>query len=414
MAYQVSGRIRAALDALVSDPQIQRALSFMETDQEEIIQRQMELASIPAPTYHEEEKARRLLELLRSEGLEECRIDEQGNCSGIRRGTGGGKTVLLEAHMDTVFPLDTDLTQKREGGWIYGPGIVDDTRGCVTVLSVLRAMNAAGLRTKGDIHFVGTVQEEGMGGMRGMEYYVNHHPELQASVSIDGSGHRGAIYLATGIQTAEITFRGKGGHAYLAFGEVANPIHAACRAAAKIACLQVPDYPRTTYAVTNLHAGNMSAVHAIPDEARIVVNFRSNGVEELEELRKKIFAAVEEACREETDFWGKDTVTWECRYLCDIPAGRQEKEAPIVQAAVAASQFLGCQEPRLPEEGCTNCSRAIAAGIPAVCLGEGDYDPYIHSLQERFKEEEAYKGCQQALLVTLLCAGLGERESILE
>ncbi len=414
MAYQVSGRIQAALDALVSDPQIQRALSFMETDQEEIIQRQMELASIPAPTYHEEEKARRLLELLRSEGLEECRIDEQGNCSGIRRGTGGGKTVLLEAHMDTVFPLDTDLTQKRGGGWIYGPGIVDDTRGCVTVLSVLRAMNAAGLRTKGDIHFVGTVQEEGMGGMRGMEYYVNHHPELQASVSIDGSGHRGAIYLATGIQTAEITFRGKGGHAYLAFGEVANPIHAACRAAAKIACLQVPDDPRTTYAVTNLHAGNMSAVHAIPDEARIVVNFRSNGVEELEELRKKIFAAVEEACREETDFWGKDTVTWECRYLCDIPAGRQEKEAPIVQAAVAASQFLGCQEPRLPEEGCTNCSRAIAAGIPAVCLGEGDYDPYIHSLQERFKEEEAYKGCQQALLVTLLCAGLGERESILE
>lgn len=414
MAYQVSGRIRATLDALVSDPQIQRALSFMETDQEEIIQRQMELAAIPAPTYHEEEKARRLLELLRSEGLEECRIDERGNCSGIRRGTGGGKTVLLEAHMDTVFPLDTDLTQKREGGWIYGPGIVDDTRGCVTVLSVLRAMNAAGLRTKGDIHFVGTVQEEGMGGMRGMEYYVNHHPELQASVSIDGSGHMGAIYLATGIQTAEITFRGKGGHAYLAFGEVANPIHAACRATAKIACLRVPEYPRTTYAVTNLHAGNLSAVHAIPAEAKIVVNFRSNGVEELEELRKKIFAAVEEACREETDFWGKDTITWECRYLCDIPAGRQEKEAPIVQAAVAASRFLGCAEPRLPEEGCTNCSRAIAAGIPAVCLGEGDYDPYIHSLKERFREADAYKGCQQALLVTLLCAGTGERESILE
>lgn len=414
MTYHVSGKVRSALDALVSDPRVQKALSFMEADQEEIIERQMELAAIPAPTYHEEEKARRLLELFRSEGLEECQIDAQGNCSGIRRGTGGGKALLLEAHMDTVFPLDTDLTQRREEGWIYGPGIVDDTRGCVTVLSVLRAMNAAGLQTKGDIHFVGTVQEEGMGGMRGMEYYVNHHPELQASVSIDGSGYMGAIYLATGIQTAEITFRGKGGHAYLAFGEVANPIHAACRSAEKIARIRVPEYPRTTYAVTNLHAGNMSAVHAIPAEAKIVVNFRSNGVKELEELRKKIFDAVEEACREETEFWGKDPITWECRYLCDVPAGRQEKDSPIVQAAVAASQFLGCQEPRLPEEGCTNCSRAIAAGLPAVCLGEGDYDPYIHSLKERFKEAEAYKGCQQALLVTLLCAGLGERESILE
>lgn len=413
MSDPISQRVRQALAALTGEEKVQRALRFMEEDREEILNRQMELALIPAPTYHEEKKAMRLLEMFRAEGLEECCIDPQGNCVGLRRGTGGGKTVLLEAHMDTVFPLDTRLEITRADGWVHCPGISDDTRGCVTLLSVVRALNAAGLTTKGDIQVVGTVREEGMGNMEGMEYYVNHHPELEASVSIDGTGHRGAIYRATGIQTARITFRGVGGHAYLAFGEVANPVHAAARAVEKISNLQVPKDPRTTYAVTNFHAGNLSAVHAIPDEAQIVVNFRSNSPAELEKLRKAIFDAIEEACREETAFWGKDTITYDCEYLCTIPAADQDENAPIVQAAVACSQFLGCEEVSLPKDGCTNCSRALAAGLPAVCLGETDYDPHMHTLQERFREEGDYLLCQQALLLTLLCAGSEGGDSIL-
>ena len=287
------------------------------------------------------------------------------------------------------------------------------SRGCVTVLSTVRALNAAGIRTRGDIQVVGTVQEEGMGALKGMKYYVNHHPELEASVSVDGDGFRGVIYRATGIQTAEITFRGKGGHAYIAFGEIANPVHAAGRAIEKLSKMEVPKDPKTTFAVTCLHAGADSSVHVVPSEAKMVVNFRSNTPEELEKLREKIFNAIGEACREETAFWGKDEITYECKYLCDVPAGGQDDHAPIVEAAVAASRFLGCAEPNLYPDGCTNCNRAIEAGLPAVCLGDGDYDPHIHSTEERFREEGAYKGCQQALLVTLLCAGTEFQDSVL-
>lgn len=413
MEYQVSQKVQSALDALTANAKVQRALEFMQEDQEEIIQRQIELTLIPAPTFHEEKKAARLLEMFREEGLEDCHIDEYGNCVGIRRGTGGGKTVLLEGHMDTVFALDTELKIIREDGWIHCPGIVDDTRGCVTTLSTVRALNAAGIQTRGDIHVVGTVQEEGMGALKGMQYYVNHHPELEASVSIDSDGYSGVIYRATGIQTARITFHGTGGHAYLAFGEVANPIHAASRAIAKIANLRVPSDPKTTYAVTNFHAGNFAGVHAIPAEVEIVINFRSNDPEELEKLRKQIFDAIDEACREETEFWGKDAITYDCEYLCDVGAGVQDSHAPIVEAAYAASRFLGCEHPHVYPDGCTNANRAIEAGLPAVCLGDSNYETHIHSLEEVFKEEGAYKGCQQALLTVLLCAGTEEQESIL-
>ena len=190
MEYQVSEKIQEKLKALTENADVQKALAFMEEDQEKVIEKQIELTLIPAPTYHEQEKAARMLEMFKEEGLTDCHIDEYGNCVGIRKGTGGGKTTLVEGHMDTVFPLDTELKIVREDGYIKCPGIVDDTRGCAAVLSTVRALNAAGIQTKGDIHFVGTVQEEGTGALKGMQYYVNHHPELEASISVDGAGYQ--------------------------------------------------------------------------------------------------------------------------------------------------------------------------------------------------------------------------------
>ena len=414
MEYKVSEQVRQKFDALVKDEKVQKALKFMEEDQDAVIDRQIELTLIPAPTYHEQKKAERMLEMFKEEGLSDCHIDEYGNCVGIRKGTGGGKTTLVEGHMDTVFALDTELKIVREDGFIKCPGIVDDTRGCAAVLSTIRALNAAGIQTKGDIHFVGTVQEEGTGALKGMKYYVDHHPELEASISVDGPGYQEITYEATGIQTYEVNFNGIGGHACGMFGKVANPLHAAARAIAKISEFRVPADPMTTFAVTNFHAGSFEAVHAIVPTAQIRFNFRSNSQEELEKLRDRIFAAIDEAGKEETDRWGMDTITYEVKHICDVNAGHQDSHASIVEGAMAAAEFLGCAEPKLGNGGSTNCNRALEAGLPAVCLGGGcDYDCQCHTLDEQFKVEDAFKGCQQTLLMTLLCAGTEMTESII-
>ena len=414
MEYKVSEQVRQKFDALVKDEKVQKALKFMEEDQDAVIDRQIELTLIPAPTYHEQKKAERMLEMFKEEGLSDCHIDEYGNCVGIRKGPGGGKTTLVEGHMDTVFALDTELKIVREDGFIKCPGIVDDTRGCAAVLSTIRALNAAGIQTKGDIHFVGTVQEEGTGALKGMKYYVDHHPELEASISVDGPGYQEITYEATGIQTYEVNFNGIGGHACGMFGKVANPLHAAARAIAKISEFRVPADPMTTFAVTNFHAGSFEAVHAIVPTAQIRFNFRSNSQEELEKLRDRIFAAIDEACKEETDRWGMDTITYEVKHICDVNAGHQDSHASIVEGAMAAAEFLGCAEPKLGNGGSTNCNRALEAGLPAVCLGGGcDYDCQCHTLDEQFKVEDAFKGCQQTLLMTLLCAGTEMTESII-
>ena len=82
MQYQVSEEMQSRINALTEKENVQKALKFMEEDQEEIIQKQIELTLIPAPTFHEENKAKRLLEMFKEEGLEDCHIDEYGEvCS---------------------------------------------------------------------------------------------------------------------------------------------------------------------------------------------------------------------------------------------------------------------------------------------------------------------------------------------
>ena len=79
MEYQVSEQVRRKFDALTKNEKVIKALDFMEKDQDAIIDKQIELTLIPAPTHHEQKKAERLLEMFKEEGLTDCHIDEYGN-----------------------------------------------------------------------------------------------------------------------------------------------------------------------------------------------------------------------------------------------------------------------------------------------------------------------------------------------
>ncbi len=412
MAYLVSEGVEQQLSQLLEKPQVKGALEWIERDQENSLEEQIRLTCVEAPTYQEQKRAELFAQLLKELGLEDVRIDRGGNVLGLRRGTKGGKKVLVEAHMDTVFPLGSVQGVKRENGFLYAPGISDDTRGLAVILGVIRALDEANITCCSDILFAGTTREEGGGAMGGMKDLLDDMGEDIACVlSVDSASIENIIYCATGLRTMEFTFRGIGGHAYSAFGDVAQPVHAAARAAAKIAAMEVPKDPKTTFAVSNFHAGNMAGMHAIPAECSIVVNYRSNDAQVLEKLHERIFAIMQEACDEETARWGKDTVTWCHRCHCDVPAGSQDIHAQLVEELASVIRLMG-REPRFLPGGATNCNISIARGIPSVCMGfswcaEGD-TTMDHTLNEKFPIENAFKGVQTAFLMTLLAAGMAE------
>lgn len=399
---------------------VKEALRFIEEDQPNAIDEQKELVVIEAPTGHEENRSRVFADKFRALGLEDVHIDRGGNVVGTRRGTGKGPKVLIEGHLDTVFPFGTVTGVEERDGFLYAPGIGDDTRALAMLFCLIRALNKTDIKTVGDIIFVGTTREEGLGGLGGMKDFLKDNTDIDISLSLDNNDMSALVYQATGGETYEVNFYGIGGHAFGCFGLMAQPIHAAARAVSKIADFVVPSDPKTSFCVSNFHGGNDAGVHAIAPKATIKFNFRSNSQEELAKLREKIFNAIEEACREETEKWGKDTVTWDKKLLCDVPGGIQDANSPLVETAYLGLTSLGI-EPVFYKGGCTNANVAVSKGIPAICMGrayapdENSKNIMNHSIHEKFPIEGAYKAIQQAFMVLMMAAGIeGEFPSVIE
>ena len=59
--------------------------------------------------------------------------------------------LLVNAHLDTVFPEGTDVNVRRQGTRLMAPGVGDDTRGLAAILALIRALDAAQIQTRPDI-----------------------------------------------------------------------------------------------------------------------------------------------------------------------------------------------------------------------------------------------------------------------
>ena len=76
--------------------------------------------------------------MFREAGLQNVRIDKEGNVLGDRPGVQPRPRLVFTAHLDTVFPEGTDVRVKRDGNMLRGPGIGDDCRGLAVLLAVVR------------------------------------------------------------------------------------------------------------------------------------------------------------------------------------------------------------------------------------------------------------------------------------
>jgi acetylornithine deacetylase len=100
---------------------------------------------------------------------EQSSYENRPNVAGTRRGTGGGRSILLNAHTDTVDPGDPaawrgdPLSGALEGDLLYGRGSCDMKGGLVTHLITLDAISDLGLKLRGDVTVAATVGEENGG-----------------------------------------------------------------------------------------------------------------------------------------------------------------------------------------------------------------------------------------------------------
>ncbi|MFD2571486.1 M20/M25/M40 family metallo-hydrolase [Spirosoma soli] len=368
----------------------------------------IKLTEIPSPPFKETERAKAYAAMMKEAGADSVWIDEVSNVIAKRKGRSGKKTVVVEAHLDTVFPAGTDVKVKAKGDTLYAPGVGDDTRGLTAVLAVLKGMERAKIETDADVLFVGAVGEEGLGDLRGVKHLFRPGgPKIDSYIAVDGHGISGITHRGLGSHRYRITFKGPGGHSYGAFG-IVNP-HGALGKAIYYFTADADKFTRqgikTTYNVGVISGG--TSVNAIPFESSMEVDMRSESPEQLAGVDKLLQAAVQRALKEENAIKrsGPD-LTVEVKLVGDRPSGRIEPTIPLVQRAMAVSKFLDA-EPKL-SVGSTNANIPIAKGVPSVTIGSGGTGGGAHSLKEWWLNDKGYLGMQRIMLVLLAEAGMAE------
>ena len=399
----------ARVKRITSDPRFTAAMAAIDRDHDRLVAEIIKLTEVPAPPFKEDDRADLFLQMLREHGLTDVEKDAEGNVMGVRRGTGSGPLVAIVAHLDTVFPEDTDVTVKREGTRLTAPGVGDNSRSLAVMLAMMRAMDTAGILTASDILFVGDVGEEGLGDLRGVKYLLRqgkYKDRIRQFIALDGSGRGDDIVVGgVGSKRYRVTFKGPGGHSYSAFGLV-NPAFAMGAAMQKLATIRVPALPKTTFNVGVVGGG--TSVNTIPREMWMEIDMRSESPLELEKLETMFLMLVRTSVDEENRArsTAEGSIEADIKLVGDRPSGRTPQDAPIVRMAAQAVVAAGMT----PTYGLssTDANLPISLGIPAIRLNSGGTSDRAHAPDEWIDvEKTASVTGIKALLATLIAVAGG-------
>ena len=382
--------------ALLARPQTTAAFAAVDQDRDNILREWRAITEINAPSGHERERAAYIERLLRAYKLTNIHYDAAGNLVALRKGTGGGPTVVFDAHLDTVFQPGLQIKTTIRDGRIYAPGIGDDTRNIEALLATMRALDAVKIKTRGDLIFVFTVEEETT--MRGVKAFLDENKaKIDEYVALDG-GYESFTYGGIGINWYRQHFIGPGGHTRSATPPYSATLPLA-RAIERIYQLQVPRNPSSNLNIGML--GGSEVVNAKASDAWFTVDLRSTSNEVIADLDKKIAAIL----KEEAERVG---MTVKTEIISSSPSAQLpgHRDSLLVRTAEAVHQAMGFNVPP-SVTGSNNSSAALLAGVSSISTGAGPCED-AHAITENCEIEPLYKGIKKVLLLELSLAQLDE------
>lgn len=399
---------KSEIKSLADHEAVKRAFNHIMTLEAETRADHIKLTEIPAPPFKEEKRAEAFKVMLKSAGVDSIWIDEVGNVLALKRGKIGARTVCLDAHLDTVFPEETDVTVKESNDTLFAPGIGDDTRGLALLLAIVKTMDQQKIEMNDDVLYIASVGEEGLGDLRGVKHIFREDgPKIDSWISIDGGDVGRVNNMGLGSYRYRVIYKGPGGHSWGAFGLV-NPHHALGDAIARFV-ERADDFvstgPRTSYNVGVISGG--TSVNSIPFESIMEIDMRSVEPSQLDSMETLLEISVKEALDNQNAKrkLGAE-LSVEIIKIGDRPSGELSSDLPLIQRALCATAQIG-RRPSLTR-GSTNSNIPISLNIPAVTIGRGGVGANAHALDEWWLNKEGHKSIQMALLLLVAEAGLAE------
>ena len=348
------------------------------------------VGEVPAETFKEEKRVRFVLDRFRESGLDKISSDEVNNALAVLPGKGGKKSILVCAHLDTLFDEGVDHTVTVGTETVQGAGIADNSLGVAVLCSLPNFLQHWEIELQSDLILMGASRGLGRGDIQGMNFFLDHHPgDLVAGVCIEGVDLGRLSYQSIGMLRGEITCRlpsgaPRGAHAGL------GTIEPLAEVVRLIEQIPTPLRPRTTITLGALNAG--SSFHQTASKGSLRFEVRSAQIGMVATIQERLEEIVSKVALE-------TGVELNLEIIARRRNGGIEFEHPLVRTTRSVMEKLDVKPEVRPSVG--ELSSLISRNIPGVTLGLSERCE-VEDGKEGVRIEPMFSGIAQ--LVTLLQA----------
>ncbi len=388
--YAKPSRCEDVVRGIYESESFKKIERFLNTQFDDVVEEIKTISQIPSPTFFEKQKSDYVRSRFEALNLEDVRIDDVNNTTGRLPGKSGDGAFIICAHIDTVFPEETELLVREKGGRLYCPSIGDNSTSIAGMLAIIEAFNLVAYTPPWDVIFLANSREEGRGDLEGIRCFLDRaaasdpETDIKGVISIDGK-YNTICNRGVGSRRLKVEVKTEGGHSWHDFGNT-SAIHAMGGAIGRIARLTAPESPRTTYNVGVVSGG--STVNTIAETATMLIDIRSAEIEMLRKMEEEIRNVVRESMDEFDAACAIEVVG-------DRPSGAIGDDHPFVQTVLSASSLFGIE--KTPRASSTDSNIPLSRGVPSVTFGVYSGNA-AHTVNEYIEPASIKKGLPTAAL----------------
>ena len=357
------------------------------------------LIAIPSPSHEEMNAAEFLAEKMREYGFNTAKTDALGDAMGVIKGKSGGRSFLLNGHIDhvpvgdMVDPYSGRLMDGAEfedtGKVIYGRAACDMKAAVAAMVLAGKAIQELGIRLNGD-YKVAAVSLEEVGGLGTKSTIVDS--QFLADVVLIGEatnmelalGHRGSI-------KCNVIVHGRSCHASAPERGI-NALYKGLKMIAKIKDELAPSLPvdpvygKASLVVTQIEV-SPKASNVVPEECKFIIDCRNHPGFTDHDLYAALNSIIEEFKGADHEFDATvipSTIINERRFSGFYT---DPKSNPVVSEAVEAIGEV-YREPEKTIWTFATDGRVYAhLGIPVIGFGPGE-EKYAHTQMDHVRVQD--------------------------
>lgn len=308
------------------------------------------------------------------------------NVTAVLKGSGGGRSLMLTGHMDTVpaYDMKNAFDGTIAEGRVMGRGACDMKGPLVSMMAAMAAIKRGGISLGGDLYFTGVADEEEQG--KGTAYLIKNGPYADGVIV----GEPTSLAIAPGNKGLEwivVTFKGKKVHGGRQ-KEGINAIEMAARFVNRVYERYVPILDSREYPVLGAPTINIGTINGgdqpstVPDLCEIVLDRRMVPSETIDQVYDELREIGEQLHREDEKFCCEVKSTFDGLDLLPHLPFLTDEEDPVFEAAKKVYSRRGKEIVIEPFPAWTDAG-FIANGTNASCLiiGPGELG-VAHSVHE--------------------------------